>query len=220
MESRRSEPWTPVQQPRLSPLRALGSRLLPVLLLSLAAPAAAQEEAADIPVASDDDARAAAEAEMRELDAMVATIEGSLDIFLARKERREILEGVVLKGDRAEVWVLRPLKLNIEAAKCDAYRWLLLGRLKQSKGVQPIFARYPHLEEITLVFYEIASQLEHDGRGGYIQERSAIRHVELTLSRGRAAQLDPKALAKALGGDRAACIRSGESAVDHHWYIK
>lgn len=154
------------------------------------------------------------------LQRKVESIEELLGIYLTRPERRELLEGVVLREGRAELWVLRPLEHNIEAAQCDAYRWLLLGRLERSRGASAVFQAWPDLSEVTLVFYQVASTLEHDGRGGYVQHRSAIRHLEITLSRERARTLDHKALQKLLKGDRRRCIEAGEQSVDHHWTIK
>jgi len=186
--------------------------------LLVCAPARAQS-GADAEVGEEAAEPARDTARERELDRKVATIEDLMGIYLAVPERRELLEGVVLKEDRAELWVLRPLVKNIEAARCDAYRWLLLGRLERSKGAPAVFKAFPDLSELTLVFYQVATELDHDGRGGYVQHRSAIRHLEITLSRERAQSLDLKALEKLLKGDRARCIEAGQQSVDHHWTI-
>ena len=204
---------------KLSSLALRASRV-PLLVLALVLVCGAAEAQQSSESAEEAAVRAEMENEMRELDAMVASIEDILDVYLTVPERREVLEGVVLKNDRVELWTLRPLELNVEAGKCDAYRWLLLGRLSQSKGAAEVFRRFKQLSEITLVFYQVETSLENDGKGGYVQNRSAIRHLEITLGKKRALSLDPKALRKLLGGTRESCIASGEQSVDHHWYIK
>ena len=158
--------------------------------------------------------------EMARIEEMARAIERALGIFIVHEERREVIEGVVVRGSEAEVWYLRPLEVSQEKAKCDAYRWLLLGRLSDATGVGPVFEAYPGLEQVTLVFYDVETKVRGDGRGGYRQSRSAVRHLEVTLSRERSRVLDPKGLRRALGGEGGECVEAGQSLVNRYWYIR
>lgn len=196
-----------------SSIRALLVGLLVVAGLLQGVGALGQDAPADTEVA-------AMEAETARLEEMSRGIREALDIFIIHDDKREPLEGVLVKGRSAEVWFLRPLDRNIEDAKCDAFRWLLLGRLTTSKGALEIFKKYPELEQLTLVFYSVETRVRSDRRGGYIQDRTPVRHLELTLNRDRAQALDPKRVPSALRGGRDTCIESGQTMVDRYWYIK
>lgn len=166
-----------------------------------------------------DDVKAEMAAESAKLAQMAADIEESLGIYIVHKDDREALEGVIVKGSRAEVWFLRPLERNIDDAKCDAFRWLFNGRLAATPGVLPLFKRYPELDEVTLVFYAVRTKVRSDNKGGYIQDRTPIRHLELSLTRERALALDPKRTRELLERSRGVCIEEGQKLVDRYWSI-
>lgn len=185
--------------------------------LAVAAPPSAEAQPA-APEVSDAEREMALE--MERVDAMAKAIEEALGVFIVHPERREALEGVVIKGKRAEVWFLRPLKVSIEAARCDAFRWLLTGRLAGASGIGPVFKAWPELEQVTLVFYAVETEVNPDGRGGYSQRRGAVRHLEVTLSRERSLSLDHGRLRRTLAGDYDACVKAGQQLVDHFWAIR
>lgn len=160
------------------------------------------------------------EAELVRMEAMSKDIEQMLGIYIIHKDKRELLEGVLVKGKRVEVWFLRPLDRNTEDTKCDAFRWLMMGRFGRNGGAPEIFRKYTEIEEITLVFYGVETKVRSDRKGGYIQDRTPVRQLELTIDKERAGALDPKRLGSILSRNRGACISQGEKLVNHHWYIK
>lgn len=159
-------------------------------------------------------------AELERLEDMAEDIEASLDVYLVHKPKREALEGVLIKGRRAEVWFLRNLDVNSTDAKCDALRWLLLGRFATSRGVRPVFEAHPELETVALVFYRVETRVRVGARGEYVQDRTAVRTLEVSIDREKGLKLNRKLLEPTLRGDRDACIVAGEKAVDHHWYVR
>lgn len=159
-------------------------------------------------------------AEVERLEEMADALEAALDAYLIHKPKREALEGVIVKGRRAELWFLRNLDVNVEDAKCDALRWLLLGRFKTSKGVRAVFEAYPELETVALVFYRVETRVRVGARGEYVQDRTAVRTLEVSIDREKGSKLNRKILEPALRKNRGACIDAGEAAVDHHWYIR
>jgi hypothetical protein len=151
---------------------------------------------------------------------MVEDIEEGLGVYLIHPDKREALERVLVSGGRAEVWFLRTLEVNSEDAKCDALRWLLLGRLNTSDGARSIFERYPDVETIALVFYTVETRVRVTARGEYEQSRTAVRTLEVSVDRARGLALNRKTLEPALRASRTSCIAVGEESVDYHWYIR
>ncbi len=178
------------------------------LLLALCSPVAAQDEA-PVPGLSEE----------RRKD-IAASIESALDVYLVHKPKREALEGVIVQRGRAEVWFLRNLDVNQQDAKCDALRWLLLGRFQTSKGVRAAFEANPEMETVALVFYRVETRVRVGARGEYVQDRTAVRTLEVSIDRTKGKVLNRKLLEAALRGNRDTCIAKGEAAVDHHWYIR
>ncbi len=145
-----------------------------------------------------------------------AAVQEALGVYLTVPERRESFEGVRLDGDRLEVWFLRPLSRGgRSAALCDGFRWLVRGRLQASTGIRALFAALPEIESVTLVFYDLETQVEPDREGRYTQKRSAAPQARYMLSRERAGLVQPAAAARALQGDT--CAARGEALVDGFW---
>jgi hypothetical protein len=151
---------------------------------------------------------------------LAEAVEEALGVYIVHAPLREALERVVVRGGEAEVWFLRDLDINPQDARCDAYRWLLLGRFGRSVGALPLFQEEAGLETLKLVFYSLQTRVRVNARGEYEQSRTPVRQLELNLSREKARAIDPKALEKALGGGREACISNGQALVDHYWYIR
>ena len=196
-----------------------GAALVVAWVALSGAVAIAQGQGAGDGLAAEVDVQAEMAAESAKLAQMATDIEESLGIYIIHKDDREALEGVIVKGSRAEVWFLRPLERNIDDAKCDAFRWLFNGRLAATPGVLPLFKRYPELDEVTLVFYAVRTKVRSDNKGGYIQDRTPIRHLELSLTRERALALDPKRTREILKRSRGTCIEEGQKLVDRYWSI-
>ncbi len=171
-------------------------------------------------VGQEGEAQAEMDAEFERLDKMAADIEEMLGIYIIHKSKREALEGVLVKGRRAEVWFLRSLDRNGQDARCDAYRWLMLGRFGGDVGALGVFGKYPELEKLTVVYYSLETKVRSDRKGGYIQDRTPIRQLEITIDRERAGALDPKGLRATLERSRGSCIEQGEALVNNFWYVE
>lgn len=143
------------------------------------------------------------------------------DIYLTHRQRRDPLEQIVVDGGRAEIWFLHGLEggaAEVQAARCDAFRWLLFGRLTRSRGVFEVFRRFPSIQEVRLNLFTIGTTIEPDGRRGYRQVRKANAKMEITITRDTAASLDPVQQRKRLRGP--ACVTAGEGIVDKTWYTQ
>lgn len=145
-----------------------------------------------------------------------AAVDAHLGIFSTTPEFREKAEGVRIRRDEAEIWFLRPVTpANRDAALCEGARWLLVGRLDAAQGVRPIFAARDVLERVTLVFYDVVTDVTLDRTGRYVQARTPTPQAKFTVSRRRAAELDPLALDKTLRGAR--CVEVAQSVLDVLW---
>jgi hypothetical protein len=152
--------------------------------------------------------------------ALALALEDALGVYIVHPDLREELERVEIHDGVAEVWFLRDLDINPQDARCDAFRWLLLGRFQENTGALPLFDKFPDLQGVHLIFYAVETRVRVDARGDYAQSRTPVRHLELNLSRDRAKALDPKNLRKALRSSRDACVEAGQSSVDHYWYVR
>lgn len=220
------DPGTPRVWARLwTHRRAWSSTLAAALALCLwAAPAWAQSGGGLFQAGSEALAPPATEAPQAQPDpqedpALALAVEEALGVYIVHAKLREELERVEARDGVAEVWFLRDLDINAQDARCDAYRWLLLGRFEDNPGALPLFKEQQGLQMLKLVFYSVQTRVRVNARGDYVQSRTPVRQLELNLSRAKARAIDAKALQKALGGSREACIANGESLVDHHWYI-
>lgn len=145
---------------------------------------------------------------------VVDAVAKHLGVYLTTPERREGFERVVAKGDQLEVWFMRPVS-DAEAAGCDGLRWLLLGRLASAGGVAPLFDELRMVNEISLIFYDVETQVRPDRQGNYTQSRTPVPHARISMSRARVALLDPKQLDASLKGRN--CTRIGQGLVDSYW---
>ena len=119
--------------PRLWPWRARGSSrcawaaVAAVCVLVWAFPASTQDDGAGLSPAK--------------AEAMSRDIEDALGIYIIHKDKREALEKVLVKERRAEIWFLQPLGEEAQTVKCNALKWLFLGRMDNEIVVHPIGAR-------------------------------------------------------------------------------
>ncbi|MFN3200121.1 MAG: hypothetical protein ACE366_17115 [Bradymonadia bacterium] len=147
---------------------------------------------------------------------VVEAVTKHLGIFLTTPERREGFERIELKGDRLEIWFMRPVtKNNRDTLGCDGLKWLLMGRLAIAGGVKPLLDDLRMVNEVTLIFYDVQTHVKPDRKGNYSQERAPQPHGRFTISRSRAALIDAKNLAGTLRGRN--CTRVGQSLVDSFW---
>lgn len=148
-----------------------------------------------------------------------AAVAKHLGIFSTTPEFRDEAEGVRIRREEAEIWFLRPVGgKDRDAALCEGARWLLVGRLDGAKGVRPIFATRDVLERVTLVFYDVETSVSLDRGGRYVQARTAAPQAKFTVSRSRAAELDPLALDRVLSGSN--CVEAARSVLDTLWVAR
>ncbi|MCB9552124.1 MAG: hypothetical protein H6705_09635 [Myxococcales bacterium] len=169
--------------------------LLPALALLLAAP----------PVGASTRSRATE-----------AAVQRHLGIFLTTPEFRDPAERVEVRRDEAEIWFLRPVTGDErDAALCEGARWLLVGRLDAADGIGQVFRARDALDRVTLVFFDVETDVDLDRNGRYLQKRNPTPHAKFTVSRKRVAALDPLALDRALSGSD--CVQSAREVLDTLW---
>ena len=145
------------------------------------------------------------------------SIEELLHFYVVKPDKRDPLETVVVDSNSAEIWFLHPMEgKEAVQAKCDAYRWLLFGRLERSRGLKAVFDRFDFLEEVKLVFFDIKTRIEPDGRRGYRQFRKTSPRMEVTVTRETAMSLNYEVLEARMRDGR--CAREAERVVDKKWY--
>lgn len=144
-------------------------------------------------------------------------IEGLLDFFLVKPEKRDPLEAVVVDGVSAEIWYMHPMVgEGVKKARCEAYQWLFFGRLNRSRGLKSVFESVDFLEEVKLVYFDVKTRIEPDGRRGYRQFRKTSPRLEVTVTRETAMNLNYEVLRARMQGPR--CIQEAERVVDRKWY--
>lgn len=159
---------------------------------------------------------AAAERESREAR-VGRQIEGQLDFYMVKQDKRDPLEVVVVDGVSAEIWFLHPMAGDDAIrAKCEAFQWLFFGRLSRSKGLKAVFDTFDFIEEVKLVYFDVKTRIEPDGRRGYRQFRKTSPRLELTVTRETAMSLNYEVLRARMQGPR--CVREAEKVIDKKWY--
>jgi len=152
----------------------------------------------------------------KRMRATAGSVQKHLGIYLTTGPLRGEAERIRLQQTGIEVWFLRPTSPAArEAAVCEGARWLMTGRLAQTAGVGALFAERSEIDQVTLVFYDMVTSVKLDRSGRYAQQRTPTPDVRLTISRSKAAQLDPAALAGTLNGRR--CASVARSVLDEVW---
>ena len=130
----------------------------------------------------------------------------NLGIFVVLPERRDPLETARVIDGTLIINFLRPIKNEPERAVCDGARWLLVGRLDQSRGAEGVFSQDPSIQQIRLMFYDLKTTVRPTEGGRYQQTRSAIPQLILEISRTRARQLKAEVLRETLRGSRCSSL--------------
>lgn len=144
-------------------------------------------------------------------------IEQLLDFFIVKEDKRDPLEAVVVDGVAAEIWFLHPMAdSELNRAKCEAYQWLFFGRMSRSKGLKAVFEAFDFIEEVKLVYFDVKTRIEPDGRRGYRQFRKTSPRLEVTVTRETAMNLNYEVLRSRMQGPR--CVREAEKVIDKKWY--
>ena len=150
------------------------------------------------------------------LRATAGAVQKHLGIYLTTAPLRDTAERIRLQQKDIEIWFLRPVKpAQRTQALCEGARWLLTGRLAETTGVGAFFADRSELDQVTLVFYDMVTSLEMQRSGKYDQKRTPTPDMRFTISREKAAALDPVALSNTLTGRR--CESVARSVLDAVW---
>ncbi len=140
-----------------------------------------------------------------------------LDFFVVKPDKRDPLEAVVVDRVAAEIWFLHPMAGDEAGrARCEAYQWLFFGRLSRSKGLRAVFEAFDFLEEVKVVYFDVKTRIEPDGRRGYRQFRKTSPRLEVTVTRETAMNLNYEVLKARMQGPR--CVREAERVIDKKWY--
>jgi len=154
-----------------------------------------------------------------DIEAVSRLVQTHLGLYVTRPERRDQGERVYLRQRQLEAWLHKPLSpKTAEAAVCQGARWLLTGRLRKSRGAGALFAARPDIGQVTLVFYGVQTRVDPDRNGRYQQRRTVEPHARFTVSRERAQQLSPEALAAQLSA--ADCGKTARVVLDELWVKK
>jgi hypothetical protein len=125
-------------------------------------------------------------------------------------------EGVKFMGNSAEVWVLESLERgDLNAKLCRAGAWLFGGRLKRGRGAKEAFERVSALQELSLIFYKVKTQVNPNLEGRYVQTRSAVITARFTLSRAKANMINTERVQQLLG--ELQCREHLTSLLDDLW---
>jgi hypothetical protein len=144
------------------------------------------------------------------------SIQTHLGLYVTLPARRDEGERVYVRRDRLEAWLMRPLTpKTVETAVCDGARWLLTGRLSESRGVSGVFDAMPETREVALIFYGVKTRVDPDRDGKYRQRRTVEPHARFMISRKQLKQLNLAALEVQLGGQR--CARVARKVLDEVW---
>ena len=148
--------------------------------------------------------------------AVLAAVQKHLGIYSVVGAQRDPSERVKLQQQGVEIWFMRPVPpAERDRAVCEGTRWLLTGRLAASAGAKALFAERNELDRVTLVFFDLATSVDRNRSGRYDQQRTPTPHARFTITRKRAAQLDPAALSQTLSGTR--CSTVAKSVLDELW---
>lgn len=148
--------------------------------------------------------------------AVLAAVQKHLGIYLTTGAQRDPTEQVKLQQQGVEIWFMRPVPpAERDRAVCEGARWLLTGRLAASAGARALFAERNELDRVSLVFYDLVTDVDRNRSGRYDQKRTPTPHARFTITRERAKQLDPAALQTTLSGAR--CSSLAGSLLDELW---
>ncbi len=147
---------------------------------------------------------------------VLAAVQRHLGIYSVVGDQRDPTEQVKLQQKGVEIWFMRPVEpTQRDRAVCEGTRWLLTGRLEASAGAKALFDERRELDRITLVFFDLDTAVTRNRSGRYDQKRTPTPHARFTITRARAAQLDPAALSQTLTGTR--CSTVAQSVLDELW---
>ena len=151
-------------------------------------------------------------------------IEDAYGLYILNPSRRHSKEKVEINGETVELWLYHdPRKPDFDQFKCDAIRWLLLGRFGKG-GAQPFFAQFQKFNAVELDIFELQSSRTVDRDGKYDVRKTPNTIMKLRLSRRRAERLKWDQVRATLDKlskpsvEPEQCVRTAERLVDAKWY--
>lgn len=149
-------------------------------------------------------------------------VQKHLDVYSMLSERRDPGEAAVLRNQTLFIKFrqdLRPLSTSQkERFLCKATRWLLAGRLANSKGLGALMQLKPQLKQAKLIIFGVDTSVSLDKRGKYRQKRKLGAQLILTIERARLEQLNLEQLTSNLQG--ANCARVARTVLSKVWIAK
>ncbi len=150
------------------------------------------------------------------------TVQAHLDIYSLLTERRDSGEEAVLRGDTLFIKYRQDLrKLTAEKKDqflCQTTRWLLAGRLYNSKGLGKLLEAKPTLKKVKLIIYGVDTSVSPNAKGKYTQKRKLSAQLILTIERERLGQLNLEQLKTNLTGVN--CARVSKTVLSKIWFAE
>jgi hypothetical protein len=153
-------------------------------------------------------------------------IEDTYGMYILNPSRRHPKEKIEVNGENVEIWLYHdPRKADFDKLKCDAIKWLLLGRFGKG-GAQPFFAAFPKFNAVELDMFQLTSSRTVDAAGRYTVTKTPRTVLKVKLTRKRSEKTDYAAIAKEFTDkykspdDAAACVKSAEKMIDAKFYNK
>lgn len=147
-------------------------------------------------------------------------VQEHLDIYSVLADRRDANEGATLKSNTLLIKYrrdIRPLsKAKKEAFLCESTRWLVLGRLAESKGLTRLMKHEPRFEKVKFVVYAVDTSVTPNQRGRYDQNRKLSPQLVLTIDRNRLKKLSLSSLRENLQGRD--CSRVARAVLKQVWF--
>ena len=115
-----------------------------------------------------------------------SAVAAHLGIFSTNPDWRDRDERVELQAGSIVVWYRRQVTGPVTAPEvCEAGRWLLQGRLDQTRGAANLFEAWPALSTLALIIYDVTTSVKTDDRGHYNQSRRLDTQIRLLLDARR-----------------------------------
>ena len=152
-------------------------------------------------------------------------IEDVYGMYILNPSRRHPKEKVDISGDNVEFWLyFDPRNLDGDELKCDAIRWLVMGRFGKG-GAQPFFAQFDKFNSVELDLFKLNSTRTVDGAGRYTVSKSPRTILKVKLTRRKADKIDWATAKETLekldkAPDAAQCVKAAERFIDAKWYNK
>ena len=153
-------------------------------------------------------------------------IEAAYGLYILNPSRRNPKEKVEIKGETAEMYLYwDPRKSDPDKLKCDALKWLLLGRFGKG-GAQNFFQQLPKFQAAQLHLFRLNSTRTVDAAGKYTVTKTPQEIAKLNLTRKKAEKTDWNKVKADFAkfarpdADYAACVKTTEKHIDARWYNK